>query len=430
MLNHLERVNPEYKITEIGEIPVEWKIVDFFEHIESVLDFRGRTPKKLDMDWGGGSIAALSANNVKMGYIDFSAECYLGSEELYQKWMTKGDVSQGDVLMTMEAPLGNVAQVPDNKKYILSQRVVAFKTDEYLSNEYLKYFLMSPQFQKSLERNSTGTTAKGISQKNLSNLKISIPPIKEQRKIADILTTVDEQIENIDQLMAKTKKLKKGLIQKLFTMGINHIVFNDTEIGTIPAKWEVSELNDIVVKIVGGGTPARENFSYYNGEIPWITVKDMDGSFYKSKSQEYITEIAINESSANLIDKYQVIIATRIALGRGFINTEPIAINQDLKALYLNKKVIIPEYFLYWYLGQKDKIERMGSGSTVKGIRLEQLRKIKVPLPRLEEQQQIADILATVDEQIESYEQEREKYIEFKKGLMQQLLTGKIRVTV
>lgn len=196
-----------------------------------------------------------------------------------------------------------------------------------------------------------------------------------------------------------------------------------TELGEIPVEWEVLEIDKIVDKIVGGGTPSRENPDYFKGAIPWVTVKDMDGSFYNNSSQEYINEIAVKESSANLIDEYQVIVATRIALGRGFINTRPVAINQDLKALYLSQKLIQPEYFLYWYLSQKEMVERMGSGSTVKGIRLEQLRALSVPIPDLKEQQKIAEILGSVDEQIENTEKLIKKTKVLKKGLMQQLLT-------
>ncbi len=207
----------ELKQTELGEIPVEWEVVDFFYYIKQILDFRGRTPKKLGMDWGNGNIPALSANNVKMGYIDFEAECYLGSQKLYDKWMSKGDLERGDVLFTMEAPLGNVTLVPDDNAYILSQRVVAFKTAEELDNEYFKYYLMSSLFREKLDKNATGTTAKGISQKNLAMLKVIVPSLMEQQKIASILSSVDEQIESYEQEKEKYLELKKGLMQQLLT---------------------------------------------------------------------------------------------------------------------------------------------------------------------------------------------------------------------
>lgn len=208
----------KFKDSELGKIPEEWEVVDFEECITNVLDFRGRTPKKLNMEWGGGTIPALSANNVRMGSIDFSKECYFGSEALYRKWMVQGDLQRGDVLMTMEAPLGNLAQVPDDQKYILSQRVVAFKSKKEFNNDYLFYLLMSPQFQSHLEQRSTGTTAKGISQKNLLGIKVVLSMnSEEQEKIARILESHDKKISVYKKKKQTLIILKKGLMQYLLS---------------------------------------------------------------------------------------------------------------------------------------------------------------------------------------------------------------------
>ncbi len=98
-------MKPGYKQTEVGVIPEDWEVATIIAATHQIMDFRGRTPKKLGMDWGGGDIPALSAKNVKMGFIDFDEECYLGSDALYSKWMVHGDVAKGDVLFTTEAPL-------------------------------------------------------------------------------------------------------------------------------------------------------------------------------------------------------------------------------------------------------------------------------------------------------------------------------------
>ncbi|MBN2797287.1 MAG: restriction endonuclease subunit S [Clostridia bacterium] len=207
----------EFKDSEVGRIPVEWDVKKLYGCIHKVLDYRGRTPKKLGMDWGEGDIPALSANNVKMGKVDLTLPTYYGSEELHEKWMNDADLEFGDVLMTMEAPLGNVAQVPTNGKYILSQRVVAFKVKPIISNNYLRYLLMSPRFQKELELHSTGTTAKGINQKNLSKLYITVPPIGEQNRISTILSSVDLRLNVYEEQLEEFVDLKKGLMQQLLT---------------------------------------------------------------------------------------------------------------------------------------------------------------------------------------------------------------------
>ena len=198
--------------------------------------------------------------------------------------------------------------------------------------------------------------------------------------------------------------------------------YKETEIGVIPEDWEVKTIGDCSNKILGGGTPPRNNPKNYNGDIPWITVKDMDGKFYKADAIEYITAEAIKNSATNLIAENSVIVATRMGLGRGFINTKPVAINQDLKAIIL-KDDIDSKFFLFWYLSKASVIESLGTGTTVKGIRLETLNSLQLPLPKLPEQQRIAEILSTTDAHIEKLDKIIEDYKLLKKGMMKKLLT-------
>src|SRR5699024_4061630 len=237
-----------------------WITTPLKKAVNSIIDYRGKTPKKLGMEWGNGDILALSANNVKMGKIDSDSEANYGSETLYKKWM-KEELEKGDVLMTMEAPLGNVTQVPDNQRYILSQRVVAFKTINEIDNDYFKYYLMSSRFQNLLYRFSSGTTAKGISQKNLKPLSIAYPPKAEQQKIAAILSSVDEAIEKTEQIIDQTEQVKKGLMQQLLTKGIGHKEFKETSIGDIPENWKIIKFGD-VFEISSGLSFSRSQLGY------------------------------------------------------------------------------------------------------------------------------------------------------------------------
>ena len=133
------------------------------EVIRQFMDFRGRTPLKLGMEWSDGEIRALSANNVQMGRIDFDKEANWGSEALYRRWMTKGDCEEGDVVFTTEAPLGNVAQIPNGERYILSQRVILLKANKAIAEPgYLFQLFQSEAFQSELVRQSTGSTVLGI----------------------------------------------------------------------------------------------------------------------------------------------------------------------------------------------------------------------------------------------------------------------------
>ncbi|RSJ25002.1 EcoKI restriction-modification system protein HsdS [Streptococcus intermedius] len=166
------------------------------DNVESIVDFRGRTPKKLGMEWSENGFLALSALNVKNGYIDPEADAHYGSLELYNKWMSGKELNKGQVLFTTEAPMGNVAQVPDDRKYILSQRTIAFVVKSAkITDDFLAVLLRSPNTFNKLLSLSSGGTAKGISQKSLSSLMVTVPSsLPEQKAIGDFFQTLDRSI--------------------------------------------------------------------------------------------------------------------------------------------------------------------------------------------------------------------------------------------
>lgn len=207
-----------YKESPVGWIPKAWEAPVFGHTIEHIIDFRGRTPKKLGMDWGGGDILALSANNVQPGAIDISREAYFGGERLYRKWMTNGDVRKGDVLLTMEAPLGNVAQIPDDARYILSQRVIALRFNAgVVLNDFAFWQMQCHEFQQAMVRRSTGSTATGIQRAELVKLPFKAPPVQEQSLIADKLASIEHKLEGERLALAKQVRQKAGLVDDLLT---------------------------------------------------------------------------------------------------------------------------------------------------------------------------------------------------------------------
>jgi len=199
-----------------------------------------------------------------------------------------------------------------------------------------------------------------------------------------------------------------------------------TKLGLIPKEWEASCLDEVLDKIIGGGTPSKDKTEYWNGVIPWASVKDFT-NHDPWNTKDTITEEGLRNSSSNLISKRTLITATRMALGKVVYFEIDVAINQDLKALIPNDKILSD--FLKWCLTYKSGyIEYLGTGSTVKGISLGEYKAIKIPLPPLPEQKKIADILSTWDKAIETTQALITKLQLRKKGLMQQLLTGKKRL--
>ncbi len=181
----------------------------------------------------------------------------------------------------------------------------------------------------------------------------------------------------------------------------------EKELLSLPSNWVTARLGDLIYSIVGGGTPSKRNPEYWEGDIPWASVKDLGKEKYLEQTVDKITELGLKQSSTNLIPKGRVILCTRMGLGKIAINKIDVAINQDLKALHLFEEIDL-NYFYNFYLTQNIT----GSGMTVKGIRQEDLLNILVPLPPLAEQKRIVskvDELMALCDQLETRQQKKKE---------------------
>ncbi|MCH1926384.1 restriction endonuclease subunit S [Shewanella sp. C32] len=194
----------------------------------------------------------------------------------------------------------------------------------------------------------------------------------------------------------------------------------------VPEGWQASNLGDLASKIEGGGTPSRTVPEYWGDDIPWATVKDLKGVRLTS-TLESITQIGLEQSASKLVPANTMIIASRMAVGKAVIFDKNVSINQDLKAFF-PKKMLDTQYLLQWYLSKAEVIESLGTGSTVKGIKLDDIRALPIDLPPLSEQQKIAKILTSVDEVIEKTQAQIDKLKDLKTGMMQELLTQGVGV--
>ncbi|MDO7472608.1 restriction endonuclease subunit S [Acinetobacter baumannii] len=169
------------------------------------------------------------------------------------------------------------------------------------------------------------------------------------------------------------------------------------------------ELGELV-DFKGGGTPSRNVEEYWGNSIPWATVKDLNEGITLTETQEFISELGLKNSASNLIAKGTIIIPTRMALGKVVISEIDVAINQDLKAVFVkDKETLDVKYLLRFLESNKENIASMGKGATVKGITLDQLKAIKIPLQPLAEQRRIAAILDKADELRQKRQQAIEK---------------------
>lgn len=415
-----------YKRSELGEIPVEWEVVE----LKGVSQIIVSNVDKKSVD---GEKSVLLCN-----YMDVYQNDYIHKElEFMSATASEAEIEKfllkkGDVIITKDSETkDDIAKsavvVEDFGNILCGYHLALLRPDHQLvDGNYLSKTIQLGEVKKQLTNKANGTTRFGLNVGTIEELQLPLPPLPEQQKIAAILSTVDEKIEVIEGRIAQTQALKKGLMQKLLTEGIGHSRFKDSALGRIPESWEVVKLGDLVDKIVGGGTPSRENENYWTNEIPWATVKDLKGSILHD-TKEYISKSGLKGSASNFIAPGTLIIATRMALGKAVFFTKGVAINQDLKAIY-PKLTLNSQFLFYWLMANAELIKSMGSGSTVKGIRLEVLRSLDFKLPSVVEQQEISKILCVIDEKLEILESKKQHFQDLKKGLMQQLLTGRVRV--
>ena len=239
------------------------------------------------------------------------------------------------------------------------------------------------------------------------------------------LVPQDQNNEPASNLLDKIKVRKEQLIQKnIIKKAKPFLPIDKSDIPNIlPENWESVRLGDLIISIIGGGTPSKNKTEYWGGNIPWASVKDLRKEKYLEKTIDYITEIGLEKSSTNLIPKGNVIICTRMGLGKIALNRIDVAINQDLKAIELPEE-LDQDYFYNFYLTQNI----VGNGMTVSGIRQSELLNFIVPLPPLKEQKHIVakvDQLMALCDQMEARQQEKhDNRIRLNNAALDKLLTA------
>ena len=412
--------SPDGRIPQLRfpEFSGNWEEVPFYDCLNDILDFRGRTPLKIGMDWGGGNIISLSANNVKNGYIDFNAECHLGSGELYEKWMGKVKLVKNDIVFTMEAPLGKALLVPDDKRYILSQRVVAFKTKDYIDNLYFIQLIWSNKFQNTVDRLSTGSTAKGINQKSLKKVFVNIPLKPEQQKIAAFLTAVDTKIEQLSKKKALLGEYKKGLMQQIFSQVIRF----KADDGCDFPDWEEKKLGGIG-SFYRGHTYNSTNVKN-NGLLVLRSSNIKNDKLVLDKDLQFVDKICSDKISLRTDD-----IVICMANGSKHLVGKSGVYYGD----YDNKltvgafcSIFRTDNKLSKYILQTVQYKRylhiLLAGTNINNLKNSELAELKFNLPvSINEQTKIANFLSSIDSKIEQVSKQLVESKQFKKALLQQM---------
>lgn len=400
-------VRPGYKQTEVGAIPDDWEVKPI-RAVCKLINGRGFKP----FEWEKTGLPIIRIQNLN-GSDDFNF--YQGG---YDK---KLEVDAGQLLFAWSGSRGTSfgPYVWKGPRGLLNYHTWKVQIQE---NEVTKEFFLHAlkQLTTFIESKAHGASALVHTQKwEMEGFEFPLPPTKaEQEAIAEALSDADALIESLEQLVAKKRHLKQGAMQELLT--------GKKRLPGFTGEWEAKRLGDVIEQFVGGGTPSRSNPAYWGEEIPWVTVKDF-ATFNPHNSQEAITRTGLHNSASHLIPRGTLITSTRMALGKAVVYEVDVAINQDLKALS-PKSILDTRYLYFWFQYHGQSIDELGSGSTVKGISLPDLKKIEFQLPSVSEQTAIAAVLADMDSELAELETQLAKTRTLKQGMMHKLLTGEIRL--
>lgn len=390
-------------------VPEGWQSQPMTSILEKVIDYRGKAPPKSE-----DGVRLLTARNVRMGYLSLDHAEFI-DEDKYRSWMNRGLPSEGDIMFTTEAPLGNVAMFPASGTFALGQRIVTLRTNSKAHPGYFFQFLLSEHGQSLVHARSSGSTALGIKSKELVKIPIPLPPLPEQRKIADILSTWDRAIETTEALLATARTQKRALMHSLLTGKRRFPEFEGQE-------WKEVRLGD-VAEIRMGSSPKSSAYNQDGVGLPLIQG-NADIQNGRTFPRSFTSEVTTT------CEPGDILLSVRAPVGT-------VAISEHTACVGRGAAVILPRVGTSWLwlkhlmLALEAKWTKVSQGSTFDAVNSKDIKAFAISAPTdTAEQDRIGEVLEVAEQETLSLLAQIEKLRTEKKALMQQLLTGKRRVVV
>lgn len=414
---------PGYNKTKLGWIPEEWEL----KKLGKLFEFRNGVNASKE-DYGQG-IKFVNVMDV-LGNTFITEELILGSVQLTEKQIEKNLVKKGDVLFNRTSEtqdeIGLTALYNDDAEAVFGGFVIRGRPkNNSLNHQYNGYSFQSELVRKQIVSKGQGAVRVNIGQSDLEQVLFPLPPLPEQKKIAKILSTWDRAIKTLEQLIAKKEELKKGLMQQLLT--------GKKRFPGFEGEWKEIKIGKFV--ILQGGYAFKSD-TFLNNGIPLIRISNIYNS--KISFEENVAYLPNQEISEKyIVSKGDILIAMSGATtGKlGIYNSSKKAfLNQRVGNFIMKNEKVVLKIFLKQVLFhttfQRSIDIELATGAQP-NISSRQIENIKIAIPTdLEEQKKIASILGKLDDEIQYIRAEKERLSLQKKGLMQQLLTGKVRVKI
>ncbi|WP_296643405.1 restriction endonuclease subunit S [Thiobacillus sp. 65-1402] len=379
----------------------------------------------------------MSANNVKFSGLDKLDSINYVDEELYKKWM-KEEIRRGDLLLTSEAPSGQVMLWDSDEKIVLSQRLYALRPASNVDNKYLKYYLQCPIGQKEIFRNNSGSTVAGISAKTFSNILVRHPTKSCQKAIGDLLYLLDKKIDCNNRINAELESMAKTLYDywfvqfdfpdangKPYQSSGGKMVYNATLKREIPAGWRHSTIGE-TFKTHLGGTPSREQVEYWTpGEVNWLSSGE-NPSLFVVDPDERISKLGLQNSPAKLLPQGTVILSIVRHLRASILGIEA-ATNQSVVGILETGK--LKHSLIYPYLVREiPRLMALRTGAQQPHINKGVLDESLLVLPDESTLEAYTNLAAPLFLQIKNHHQQNRELTQLRDWLLPLLMNGQVTV--
>jgi type I restriction enzyme S subunit len=385
-------------------------------------------------------IPLLSAKDIQNGKILIPNDCRRISEADFNRIHSTYNIKANDLLLTIVGTIGRCALVRDIENKVTFQRSVGIlRFDDKLDPKYAYYFVSSNAFQKQLLRIINASAQGGVYLGELAKVRINYPEKPIQQKISKILSNIDKVIEKTEAAIEKYKAIKQGMMLDLLTKGIDGSgnirseathKFKDSPLGRFPKDWEylpLSELCDVVVDcknrtcpFIETGYPVIRTTNIKDGQLIWDDMKYTDHESY------------IEWTKRELPIPGDVIITREAPLGEILVIPEDITpcLGQRTMHFRTNRSKLSPYFLQYMVMSNSMQtyMNNIASGSTVKHLRVDELKELHIPTPSIPEQIRIEKALRQIDKAIRDEERTQNKLSKIKDGLMRDLLDGRVSV--
>jgi type I restriction enzyme S subunit len=410
-------VKAGYKQTEVGVIPDEWDVVTATEVCELVVDCKNRTPPVVSES----EYAVVRTPNVRDGQFVLE-DLRFTDEKSYRVWTARAVPQVGDIMITREAPLGEVCAVPADRKVCLGQRMMLYRpSPTRTSNTYLLYSLMSQPVRTNLFRKIGGSTVGHAKVDDIRYLQLPLPPLPEQHAIAEALSDVDGLLDGLDRLITKKRDLKQASAQQLLT--------GQTRLPGFKGEWQITRLAEVATFHKGKGLP-KSALNLFGAE-PCIHYGELFTRYPETIGQIISRTDQITNCFRSVAN--DVLMPTSDVTPRGLakascIPFDGVILGGDILVIRCNIGRVFGSFLSYVIRREEDQVLQLVTGTTVFHLYASDMRKFTFSLPSVSEQTAIVEVLAHMDAELWALEQRREKTRALKQGMMQELLTGKTRL--